>query len=242
MTGRDITLSVVSHRQNRLLNQLLEDIGRFCADRATVLVTLNADDPEPLLASRMPGAVEVISNVRPKGFGANQNAAFARCQTPFFCVVNPDVRLTRNPFTPLLETALQQNVGAVAPLVRSPRGNIENSARHYPTLPLLFRRLFSSKRGLDYPTNSGPVDVDWVAGMFIVFRSDAFRAVGGFNERYFLYYEDVDICFRMRAAGHRVVYDTRTEVIHDAQRASRRNPRLALHHIASATRFLTRGG
>src|SRR5437879_13722700 len=134
MTGRDITLSVVSHRQNRLLNQLLEDISRFCADRATVLVTLNIDDPEPLLAGRRPGAVEVISNVRPKGFGANHNAAFARCRTPFFCVANPDLRLQESPFDPLIESLSDPGVGAAAPLVRHRSGRIEDCPRRFPTV------------------------------------------------------------------------------------------------------------
>jgi GT2 family glycosyltransferase len=235
----EITVSIVSHRQNRMVNALLGDLHRFCARCVVVTLTENVSDDTPLETSEVNYSIETIRNASPKGFGANHNAAFARCRTPFFCVVNPDVRLASNPFEPLLEIALQQNVGAVAPLVRSPKGNIEDSARRYPTLPLLFRGLFSSKRGPDYPTNSGPVDVDWVAGMFVVFRSDAFRAVGGFNERYFLYYEDVDICLRLHAAGQRIIYDPRAEIVHDAQRASRRNPRLALHHVTSVVRFLS---
>ncbi|MGH8765371.1 MAG: glycosyltransferase, partial [Burkholderiales bacterium] len=80
--------------------------------------------------------------------------------------------------------------------------------------------------------------VDWVAGMFMLFRSDAFRAAGGFDESYFMYYEDVDICRRIGAAGRSVTYNPAAEVIHAAQRASRRKPRLALYHLASALRFL----
>jgi N-acetylglucosaminyl-diphospho-decaprenol L-rhamnosyltransferase len=74
--------------------------------------------------------------------------------------------------------------------------------------------------------------------MFMLFRSDAFRQVGGFDERYFLYYEDVDICRRLRAGGHGIVFEPRAEVIHDARRASRRRLRQALHHLRSAIRFL----
>jgi GT2 family glycosyltransferase len=89
--------------------------------------------------------------------------------------------------------------------------------------------------------DQGAVRVDWVAGMFIVFRSDAFRSVGGFDERYFLYYEDVDICRRLGAAGASVIYEPGAEVIHDARRASRRELRRAVHHLSSAVRFLVSG-
>ncbi len=242
MTGRDITLSVVSHRQNRLLNQLLEDIGRFCANRATVLVTLNTDDPEPLLASRMPGAIEVISNVRPKGFGANHNAAFAKCQTPFFCVANPDLRLRANPFTSLSETLSDPAVGVVGPLVRNPSGSVEDSARRFPSVSSLLGKLWGGATGPDYPIDHGPIAVDWIAGMFMLFRADTYRAVGGFDEDYFLYYEDVDLCRRLTRLGMKVLYDPLAEVAHDARRASHRDIRLAGHHIASIVRFLTRGG
>jgi GT2 family glycosyltransferase len=80
--------------------------------------------------------------------------------------------------------------------------------------------------------------VEWVAGMFIGFRRDAYARVGGFDERYFLYYEDVDICRRLRSHGYKVVYDTTVSVIHEARRASRRDPRLMGIHAASALRYL----
>jgi GT2 family glycosyltransferase len=77
--------------------------------------------------------------------------------------------------------------------------------------------------------------------MFMLFRADAFRAAGGFDEAYFLYYEDANICWRLGAAGKRVLFEPRTEVVHDARRRSRRDPAHARHHLASALRFfLTR--
>jgi hypothetical protein len=76
--------------------------------------------------------------------------------------------------------------------------------------------------------------------MFMLFRSDAYREVGGFDERFFLYYEDVDICRRLLARGYRCVFQPEASVIHDARRASRRDLRLMSIHAASAARYLTR--
>ncbi len=77
--------------------------------------------------------------------------------------------------------------------------------------------------------------------MFMLFRSETYRAAGGFDEAYFLYYEDVDLCRRLRAAGKSIVYQPEAEVVHEARRASRRQPRLALHHLKSMLRFLSSG-
>ena len=232
-----ITVSVVTHRQNSLVNQLLEDIGRVCAGHVKVVVTENVPDATPV-STAFPS--ELIRNPAVKGFGANHNAAFGLCRTPYFCVVNPDIRLFENPFPALLE-ALQRPRAAIAgPLVRDPGGRLEDSARRFPTLGSLCRKILRPRRGPDYLDLTKPIEVDWVAGMFMLFKSEAFQAVGGFDERYFLYYEDVDICRRLLQTGRRVIYQPGAEAIHDAQRASRRDLAHLRWHLQSMLRFLTR--
>jgi hypothetical protein len=241
MPERNITLSVVSHRQNALVNQLLEDVERVCADRVAVVLTQNLPDREDFAAARLPCPVEVVVNAERKGFGANHNAAFQRCRTPYFCVCNPDVRLPADPFPALVQALADPRVAVAGPLVRSPEGRIEDSARRFPTAWSLMKKLLVDRREPDYATDRGPQEVDWVAGMFMLFRADAYRAAGGFDEAYFLYYEDADICRRLGAAGKRVLFEPRSEVVHDARRRSRRDPAHAGHHLASALRFfLTR--
>lgn len=237
MPGRNVTLSVVSHRQNALVNQLLQDVQRHCADRVALVVTENVPD-DTAISRALP--FEHVVNTQVKGFGANHNAAFKHCRTPWFCVVNPDIRLPADPFSTLLAPFGDPAVAVVGPLVRSPAGTIEDSARRFPTAGSLLKKIVAEKRQPDYPTDRGPQQVDWLAGMFMLFRSDAYRAAGGFDEAYFLYYEDVDICHRLRRAGGAVVFEPRAEVIHDARRGSRRNLGLARHHAAGILRFLWR--
>jgi GT2 family glycosyltransferase len=231
-------VSVVSHGQARLVNQLLEDLERRCPTPIALVLTRNVDEPDHFAIDRLRASVEVITNAAPRGFGANHNAAFTRCRTPFFCVANPDIRLGADPFPALLDALADGRSGVAGPLVRAPDGGIEDSARRFPTPGILIGKLFGDRRRPDYPTDRGTIAVDWVAGMFMLFRGEAFVAVGGFDERYFLYYEDADICRRLRGAGRPVVYVPGAEVVHDARRASRRDLRLALHHAASAWRFM----
>src|SRR5262245_13546625 len=237
----EIALSVVSHGQNALVNELLRDLGRHGAGRIAVVVTLNIADEVPLEAATAPFPVEVIVNARPKGFGANHNAAFEHCRAPYFCVANPDIRLPAAPFAALLQ-ALDEPAAAVAgPLVRKPSGEVEDSARHFPTLWSLLGKLVGLRGGPEYRCDRGQIAVDWVAGMFMLFRSEAFRAVRGFDEGYYLYYEDVDVCRRLQQAGRRVLYQPGAEVIHDARRASHGNLIHLRWHVRSIMRFLTRG-
>jgi GT2 family glycosyltransferase len=76
--------------------------------------------------------------------------------------------------------------------------------------------------------------------MCIAMRSTAFATLGGFDERYFLYYEDVDLCRRLREAGYVVVYEPAATVIHHARRTSRHNARYMAIHAASIARYLLR--
>lgn len=240
MPGASVTVSVVSHGQVDLVSQLLEDLSQRCPAPLRIVLTRNVPEPAPRLPKQWIHRLDVIANDRPKGFGANHNAAFRRCTTSFFCIANPDIRLNTDPF-PVLTAALERSgVAAAGPLVRDPQGAPEDSARRFPTAGVLLRKLVTATRGPDYPVDGGLLNVDWVAGMFIVFRADAFRAVTGFDERFYLYYEDVDICARLRAAGYTVAYEPRAAVIHDARRASRRNPRLMAIHASSALRYLLR--
>lgn len=235
MSDPAITLSIVSHRQNALVNQLLEDLQRHCRTPLKLVLTQNVPDDIGFLS-----AAEVIVNRSPKGFGANHNAAFRRCTTEVFCVLNPDIRLANDPF-PTLQAALSQpEVAAVGPLVLDADGKPEDSARRFPTMRSLTKKLFSGKPGPEYAHNEGAQAVDWVAGMCIAFRSEAFAKVGGFDERFFLYYEDVDLCRRLRAAGFGVVYEPGAKVIHHARRASRRNLRYMAIHASSLLRYLLR--
>ena len=240
MPKNELTLSVVSHRQNALVNQLLEDVQRVYVDRVALVLTQNAPDPVPFATGKLTFPLEIIVNRERKGFGENHNAAFRRCRTPYFCVCNPDIRLASDVFPALLQALDDPRAAVAGPLVRSPAGRIEDSARRFPSAAALLKKLFVDSREADYPTDRGPREVDWLAGMFMLFRSDSYRSIGGFDEAYFLYYEDVDICYRLHSSGATVIFEPRVEVTHDARRASRRDPSLALHHLASMLRFLWR--
>ena len=104
----------------------------------------------------------------------------------------------------------------------------------------LLRRVVLRDRALDYEWQGRSQAVDWVAGMFVMFRREAFAQVQGFDDqRFFMYFEDVDICRRLKGLGWDVRVQPAVRVVHDAQRASARQLKHLWWHLTSAARYLT---
>src|SRR5687768_12148460 len=186
-----ICVSIVSHEQAGLVEQALADLSR-CRLPMEIIVTVNA--PEKHRFGQWTGApaIRLVENALPRGFAANHNAAFALTRAEFFCVLNPDVRLPADPFARLLDCLDDATLGVVAPKVLSPGGDIEESARTFPTpLSILAKAFGAIGRAATSP--SGISHPDWIAGMFMLFPRAAFERAGGFDDSYFLYYEDADL-------------------------------------------------
>ena len=231
-----ISVSIVSHRQILLVEKLLTDLDEHCSfDICEVILTINVEEPVfDVNVYNFP--VQIIKNDLPHGFGANHNAAFNQAKGEFFCALNPDIHLTMNPFPTLLDLAAQSDVGVVAPRVVNNFGQREDSERRFPTPLELMKKIFGGKSAVWSDANpvSSP---DWIAGMFMLFPRSVFEEVHGFDESYFLYYEDVDLCARLALAGYKRLVCSDVTVVHDARRSSHGNIRYAFMHLKSIFRF-----
>lgn len=236
-----LVISVVSHQQADIVADLLSDIAAVCnPSNMTVLVTVNVEERLSFKETDFPFEMSIIQNASPKGFGANHNAAFSRINGDFFCVLNPDIRLKEDPFPPLLRELKEADVGLVAPLIVDPFGKKEDNARRRITPLLIAKRILKVEKGLDYSIDEMPIFPDWVAGMFMLFRSDVFSAVQGFDEGYYMYCEDADICARMWRSDHKISLVPSVTVIHNAQRKSHKNLSHVRWHIASLLRYFSK--
>ena len=231
-----ITASVVSHDHGDMVPDLVDDLLQ-CPEVSDISVILNV--PETISLPSY-DRIRIVRNESPRGYGANQNAAFQASQNPFFCVLNADIRLNENPFPCLLACLQDETVAMCAPIVVTPHGQIEDSARQFPTVIGLALKAAGLTRGT-YQELHQRENPDWLAGMFLLMRSSAFREVGGFDERFFLYYEDVDLCRKMRARGYHLRQVQEEVVIHSARRSSRRDLWYAKHHFLSMAKYLCKG-
>lgn len=234
-----LTLSIVSHGHGEMVVQLLDDLASHTSlIGMRVVLTLNVPEPE-LPAGRWPHLdLEVRHNLAPLGFGTNHNQAFVTCSTPFFAVLNPDLRLPQDPFPGLLARMdIDWQLALVAPRIVDPQGGLEDSVRENLSLPSLLRRYLRAADRLkagQRARSSG--SFFWVAGMFMLIRRSDFAAIGGFNERFHLYCEDYDLCARLVLSGRRIGVADEVLAVHDARRDSRRSGRHLRWHMSSLVR------
>jgi N-acetylglucosaminyl-diphospho-decaprenol L-rhamnosyltransferase len=220
-----ITVSIVSHGQLALVLPLLEQLDRFSrASTAKVVLTINIPEPDLLDGLKWGFAIERIENASPKGFGANHNQAFERCDTPWFLVLNPDIRFDNDVLAPLVAQAAP-DAGLLTPRILEPDKSTPEQHRAIITpLEILTRRK---------PGYVRPAVPDWIPGLFMLFRSDAYRQIGGFDERFFMYGEDFDICARTQLAGWKLQVGEDLLARHEAQRASRSSKKHLYWHVTS---------
>ena len=231
-----VSVSIVSHGQGELVDALLEDLKQHCDTVTEVLLTINIQEELPFLLNDFPFQIRVIKNEQARGFAENHNAAFKMALCDFFCVLNPDIRLDNNPFPALLNCIENGKIGIAAPRVINSDGNLEDNARPFPT-PLTILAKSLGLNATCYPAGHEELFPDWVAGMFMLFPAGVYREMNGFDDGYFLYYEDVDICARLSLAGYHVAWCSEATVVHNAQRASHNNLKYFFWHLKSITRF-----
>jgi N-acetylglucosaminyl-diphospho-decaprenol L-rhamnosyltransferase len=219
-----------------LVNKLLSELNNITGISFDVIVTSNISEDYPInINQEFP--CFLITNEYPMGYGANHNQAFLHCESDFFVILNPDISIGSLDMISLSSHFKANHVGIVSPKILNISGGIEDSTRPYPTLINLLFRIFGLE---NYKIPTEKTVVDWVAGMFMLFRKDVYNELSGFDDnRFFMYFEDVDICRRVNMNGYSIIYDPSQHVVHDAQRASRKNLKHFIWHITSMFRYLS---
>ncbi|MBO0677690.1 glycosyltransferase family 2 protein [Mycolicibacterium sp. S2-37] len=186
------------------------------------------------------------------GYGTAVNRAIASIEQDygdpeFVMVANPDVQWGPNSIDALLEAAVRwPRAAALGPLIRDPDGSVYPSARHLPSLvrggmhavvgPFWKSNPWTTAYRQDHEEPSER-PVGWLSGSCLLLRRAAFDQVGGFDERYFMYMEDVDLGDRLGAAGWLNVYVPSAEILHHKGHSTGRDParNLAAHHASTYT-------
>jgi N-acetylglucosaminyl-diphospho-decaprenol L-rhamnosyltransferase len=199
-------------------------------------------------------AATLVPTGRNLGYGRAANLGVARTSSPFVLVCNADVVLAPESVA-VLAAALadRDDLAVVGPRLWSPDGVPYPSARVFPSFTTaighaavsLFRpdnRWTRRYRLAEDSTLEEGLreerDVDWVSGACFLARRDAFDSVDGFDERYFMYVEDLDLCWRLHRAGWAVRFVPSARVVHDQGSSTRRRPgRMLVAHHVSTFRF-----
>jgi N-acetylglucosaminyl-diphospho-decaprenol L-rhamnosyltransferase len=186
------------------------------------------------------------------GGGMNAGAAFLPSSVKWVLIVNPDVELRAGAVAALVQRGeTDPRIASVGPLIRTVEGGVYPSARAIPGIRTgighaLLGRVWPTNpwtRGYRNDDETSPVlrDSGWLSGSCQLVRRSAFDELHGFDDAYFMYFEDVDLGYRFRQAGYRNVYEPAAEVVHSGAHSTQRDSgRMIAAHHDSARRFLQR--
>jgi GT2 family glycosyltransferase len=180
-----------------------------------------------------------------KGYGAGNSEGVRFARGEYLAIVNPDVAVTEKTFDVLLHTLqADKKNGIVVPLLKTLQGKILENARSFPSLgKLLKRRLFGSQIVQENSQSKIIHETDWAQGSFWVLRKELFEKLNGFDERFFLFFEDTDFCRRVWNLGLKVLQNPNAIATHSPNRLSGGNIFKALGrktfwiHIASMGKY-----
>ena len=219
MPAADVTISIVNH-ENR--EPVLESLAAIAADAAgreaqvevVVVDNVSGDGSAEAIREAFP-EVEVVERSERAGYGANHNLALRRARGRHVMLLNDDAKLFPGAIDALSRHLDEHpDVAVAAPTVRRPGGSTE------PTLwprPSLRADVAGAVGFLGVPGVRDGEPIGWATGCALMVRRDAVLAIGGFDEGFFLYSEEIDLCTRLADAGHRIAHVPGAVVEHEGQ-------------------------
>lgn len=249
MPSPSVDVVVVTYRPGTTIETFLGSVaGQDAVASVTVVDNASGDDDALTAAGR--AGVEFVGAARNGGYGFAANMGAARGSAEWILICNADIVAHTGAVAALLAAGeADPSIGAVGPCVREPDGSIYPSARPLPTLVLGAGHALLGKAWKSNPWSrryrlaldpaGGDLDAGWLSGSCLLVRRAAFDALGGFDEGYFMFFEDVDLGRRLAAAGYRSVWTPTATVTHLGGHSYRSDPApmLAAHH-ASARRYV----
>ena len=229
----DLSIIIVSWNVRDLLRDCLRSVeaGRGALALELIVVDSASTDGSPQMVRAEFPWVECVACPENVGFARGNNIGLARARGRYLLLLNPDTVIHGDALTRLVNfLEAHPDVGLVGPQLRNSDGTVQSSRRRFPALATAFfestwlekyapESLLRHYYALDLP-DGAPADVDWVTGACMMTRREVVQAVGGLDEAYFMYSEELDWCRRIKAAGWRVVYFPAAQVTHHVGKSS----------------------
>lgn len=255
----DLTISIISTNERHHLEKLLPGIdGASTGLNLEVFVIDNAsiDGTSEYVKENFP-SFRIIRQENKTGFSSNNNLVLKEGKGKYFLVLNPDTILPVNGLSKMISFHEKHDDAgiSVAKLV-NPDNSLQYTARRFPRPSAILLRYM----GLDKLVPDNPVsrkylisdwdrsterEIDWALGAFLLANREFFLSIGGFDEKFDpLYYEDIDLCFRVRKAGKKIFFNPDVVVIHQYHRESAKGcfNKMTYYHMRNIIRFFLKNG
>lgn len=253
----DISVSIVAYRNYEDIKAAIESIETYTNKEITkkIYIVDNSAQPENEARAQFIAFVsqwEDVQYVDAKenlGFGKGHNYVLSDLDSKYHAIVNPDILLVEDSFQTILSYMEQEDVGMVVPKLIYEDGEMIKAYRREVTIWDMFIRfccpgMFGKRKAyhtMDDCDFSKAMDVPFAQGSFLVARTHLLQELGGFDDRFFMYMEDADLCKRINQVSV-VRYLPDTSVIHKWERGSHKSSKLMKIHIQSMIRYFKKWG
>lgn len=248
-TQPQISISIVIYNEDpSLLKKRLHSILNAGLNRHIFLID---NSPEPTSDYfNFHKKLTYIFNGTNLGYGRGHNLILQEITSDYHLVLNPDVDFNPNILSDLVaQLQNDDQIGIITPKVYYPDGSLQYLCRKHPSFLDLANRLlnFSKSRTTaseyrDLDLGNETFNPEFVHGCFMLFRTHMFKNLNGFDESFFLYMEDADICKRVWESGLKIQYYPKVSIVHQHRRASKKNIFLFFTHLRSSFRYFFKWG
>lgn len=242
-----VTGSIVTYNNMSTIDTTLKTLFEFTKDidfKLFVVDNNSTDGTVEHIKENYP-QVEVIDHKKNVGFGAGHNIALNLIDSKYHVIINPDIVFIENSIKKMVEYMdANEDIGILSPKVCYPNGKEQILGKKNPHLKYIFASRFRGDEPSDLLREyamldrdlSKPTEIENATGCFMVFRTSVLKKIGGFDERYFMYFEDADITREAKKIS-RVVYYPDAVVSHLWSRDSKHNYKLLAIHIHSMLKY-----
>ena len=247
---KHITASIVVYKEN--FKVLENAIDSFLGSPLSKKLYIIDNSPSNEFKNKIQNdSVEYIYSNKNVGFGKGHNSILHKLtsENKYHLILNPDVRFHPEILEKLvLKMESNESFSMIAPRVLNSNNELLHTARRYPSLfELIFRFLgifkkFTIRGEYKNQNHKQSFSPDFVQGSFMLFKTEDLLRLEGFDERYFMYMEDVDICRKIDLSGKRKLYFPATEIIHTHRKGSSKEFRLFFIHISSIIKYFIKWG
>jgi GT2 family glycosyltransferase len=234
----DLSIIIVNYNVKEFLQNLLNSISKASSNisREIIIVDNASDDGSVEMIREKFTSAQLISNKKNLGFGKANNQALEIAKGKYILLINPDTVVSEDTFEKLISFFKDnQDAGLAGCKILNPDGSLQLACRRsFPGPWTSFCKvtglsnLFPNSKifaryNLTYLNENQTYEVDAISGSFMMMRKEVYDKVGGFDEEFFMYGEDLDLCYRIQKAGYKVFYFPDTQIIHYKGESTKRS-------------------
>lgn len=209
--GKDISIIIVTYNNKKTIKSCIDSVLKYTPGCEIIVVDNASKDNTVKLVKRYKQKVMVVKSNTNLGFSKGNNLGVRYTTCEYLVFLNPDTEVEEKEAFTKMKDVLEKNknFGLIGPRFVYPDGSSQYTVRNMPTISAAFKQYILKVKGAyDFydPNCVDLCEVESVVGACMIIKKDIFLKVGGFDEKYFLYYEDLDLCRKIRENGLKIGY------------------------------------